>query len=180
MTSQCSLFSVVLLVLAMMGTGSARSFTPPALPDVAPLVGPSYCCDKDADRIDDSFHLSQASIGGRAVVRGDGALAAMALDAEPVDVQLLFTEQITQQQIDDFLRLGGRITYIYRALSYGWSGRIGLDQVGALPQVLGPSLVLVARPRPARLQMDMATQDGSGSIGLEGWLRRQPLGFRWR
>jgi len=38
---------------------------------------------------------------------------------KPVDVELIFTEQINQKQIDDFIEIGGEITYLYKTVSYG-------------------------------------------------------------
>jgi subtilisin family serine protease len=75
-------------------------------------------------------------------------------------VELIFKEQITQQQIDDFLILGGQINYIYKALSYGWNGWITLDCLDLLPDVMGDTLVQITMPSKERHCMDMATQTG--------------------
>ncbi len=77
-----------------------------------------------------------------------------------VDVELIFKEQITQKQIDTFLALGGQITHIYKAVSYGWNGRLPLSQVAQLPTLMGDSLVLAEESKAAQLNMDFATRIG--------------------
>src|SRR5215470_9938051 len=57
---------------------------------------------------------------------------ASANASAPVNVELIFKEPITQEQIDKFAGLGGEITYIYKAVSYGWNGRIPLNKVSAV------------------------------------------------
>ncbi|HTD65732.1 MAG TPA: hypothetical protein VK846_04270 [Candidatus Limnocylindria bacterium] len=79
---------------------------------------------------------------------------------EPVNVELVFKQQITQNQLNTFAALGGEVTYIFRAVSYGWNGRVPLTRVPDLPQALGATLVLVDEPLAAVLHMDAATRTG--------------------
>jgi len=48
-------------------------------------------------------------------------------------VELIFSNQISQRQIDDFISNNGAITHVYEAVSYGWNGRLPLGQVLACP-----------------------------------------------
>ncbi len=49
---------------------------------------------------------------------------------------------------------------MYRAVSYGWNGRIPLSQVATLPAAMGATLVLVSQAKPMTLHLDMATRTG--------------------
>jgi hypothetical protein len=50
-----------------------------------------------------------------------------------VDVELIFDEPVTQDQIDAFARLGGQITCMFQSVSFGWIGSMAVEKVGALP-----------------------------------------------
>ena len=79
---------------------------PPPDPVVKPQIVHPKSLDADSDRIDDRLETRLASL------------------QEPVRVQLVFSRQITQEQIDGFVGLGGQIEYVYQAVSYGWNGTI--------------------------------------------------------
>jgi subtilisin family serine protease len=135
---------------------------PPPEPGVRPLIAETYLEDADYDRIADALAAEVQQLRTAAVasltpeerVRTEEALAA------EVDVELIFNRQVTQGQINAFATLGGNITYLYRAVSYGWNGRIPREQIPALPQAMGTALRLVHQPRPARLHLDLATRTG--------------------
>jgi len=158
-----SSFAVRLLSWIVLGeVSSAQVLAPPPLPVVAPLIGASYPNDADGDRIDDA--LSGRSLPLQfaqffAVTDFEEAIVQTELDL-PVEVELVFQAQVTQKQIDDFLALGGEITHLYWAVSYGWNGRIPLSQVEALPGLLGATLVLVQESIPMQLHLDKATRTG--------------------
>src|SRR5689334_18373365 len=99
----------------------AQPHRSPPKPVVAPLIGAHYANDADGDRIDDQLltRANQAIAAEKAAVTpGEKSQARAKLD-ELVTVELIFKEPVTQQQIDRFAALGGEITYIYKALSYG-------------------------------------------------------------
>ena len=79
---------------------------------------------------------------------------------EPVRVELVFSRRITQEQIDNFIALGGQIEYIYQSVSYGWNATLPLEAAEMLRGLLGDSFVAVIADRPAQLHMDEATQTG--------------------
>ncbi len=120
---------------------------PPPEPKVHPRINKSYPHDKDGDHIEDT--LSEKAKGAQ----GDDAKKSVA-------VNLVFSEQITQEQIDAFEAEGGEIYHIYKAVSYGWNGSCPLNKVHRLTQVLGPGFLLVEEPKPYRLHMINATQTG--------------------
>ncbi|MBN1361398.1 MAG: S8 family serine peptidase [Sedimentisphaerales bacterium] len=131
---------------------SGALLMPPARPSVAPVIRDTYASDVDGNGIDDRLEaraeesvmtgLRSASVGGS------------------IPVELIFGAPVTQAQIDAFLALGGEITYLYRAVSYGWNGRIGPDAVRQLPAVMGPSLIHVTGCEKMGWYMDLASQSG--------------------
>ena len=156
------LITLAFLVGPFISPVQAAELTPPRMPDVLPVISESYNSDQDGDAIDDELQVRIAArrlhtemaatkLGSK---EGGGAVS------ELTDVELVFREQITQQQIDDFLLLGGEISYIYKGLSYGWNGRIPLGNIDLIPLVMGPALVLVHEPTLIELCMDTATQTG--------------------
>lgn len=152
---------------ALQATSRVRALSraeciPPAPPDVKPLIAEAYSNDSDADRVDDGL-MKRVEAARRSLAAAtapkDKTDARAALDAR-IDVELVFREPVTLKQINDFLNLGGEITWIYGAVSHGWNGRVPLDSVDALPIAMGSALVLVNSLRPTELHMKIATQTG--------------------
>ncbi len=152
------------VALALLGSVCARAAsgttTPPPAVSIPPVIGGVYGNDTDQSRIDDRLEervtaKRQATAG--AVSRGLSSQAA----GDTVAVELIFSKPVTQSQIDAFTGMGGTITYMYQAISYGWTGRISLDRVSALPGLMGSSLVLVEPTVRVRLyNTDRATLGG--------------------
>jgi subtilisin family serine protease len=142
---------LMFLLLASLALGAEQAGipTPPPVPEVSPIISGSYPTDLDGNRIDDAL---EAGTGAQ----GEISIAAQ----EMIGVELIFNEPITQGQIDEFLRLGGQITYIYQALSFGWNGRLPAESVKLLPSALGATLVQVEAVQQFRPYMDTATQTG--------------------
>ena len=110
--------TIAVLFLAPLGAGSSRAaaqgdlVTPPAPPEVAPVISGAYPNDADGDGIDDTLQ----DLGSTA-----GTLAAQAVSPDnAVRIELVFSEPVTQQQVDAFIDLGGQISYMYKAVSFGW------------------------------------------------------------
>lgn len=141
---------------------SAQPPTPPPKPAVAPMIGHRYSNDTDGDRIDDHLlvRANQAAVEEKAAATPGQKVQARAKSSEMVDVELVFKEPITQHQIDTFAALGGEITYVYRAISYGWNGRIPLNKVSAVPGAMGASLVLLNESKGGDAQLNLATRTG--------------------
>ena len=101
---------ILVLALPLCAGGSSGPpglvIAPPPDPVVKPQIVHPKSLDADSDRIDDRLETRLASL------------------QEPVRVQLVFSRQITQEQIDGFVGLGGQIEYVYQAVSYGWNGTI--------------------------------------------------------
>jgi len=157
-----SLLSIGLCWVVGLDMALAQSFTPPPPPEVPPIISETYANDLDSDRIDDELKtLAEDASTMYLLARTQAERAeALAVLGGMTDVELIFKEPVTQQQIDDFLLLGGEITYMYQVVSYGWQGRIPLELVDSLPLLMGDALVLIKGPKPLEFYMDVATQIG--------------------
>src|SRR5262245_15078422 len=137
-------------------------WVPPPEPLVRPQIPATNEIDGDGNKIDDKLdgELSdiRESLGTATIPAQIAELSAQL--AAPVRVEVVFSRQIAQQQIDSFLALGGQIDHVYQAVSYGWTGRLSRSAVESLPGALGSSLVLVVEDRPAQLHLDEATLTG--------------------
>ena len=157
-----ALCCIFYLVNAFMDLAFAQSLTPPHPPDVPPLISKVYSSDLDGDKIDDQINLKL----NQGIVLSNFTMTKMNKKDvvinlnQMVDVELIFKEQITRNQIDEFLLLGGQISYIYKAVSYGWNGWIPLDSIKMLSSVLGPSFVSITQPKASKPSLDIATQTG--------------------
>jgi uncharacterized repeat protein (TIGR01451 family) len=156
------LISWVVLSLLTPYSDAAGPFNPPPRPAVEPRIASSYASDTNRDRIDDRL-LARAQ--AKRAIRF-GAFPAMArqnalreLNAL-VDVELIFDRPVTRGQIDAFIAQGGEITYLYRAVSFGWNGRLPLDAIDSLPARMGAALMVVEEPTQAVMHLDLATQTG--------------------
>jgi len=154
------LAGVVLFTPAAQGAVSGALFTPPTPPAVAPVISGVYPNDLDGNHVDDELDSAALTFGPSALYETSRSLGAPSGRAgTSLNVELIFSEPVTQEQIDAFGQLGGEITHMFRAVSYGWNGCIPLDRVSLLPSAMGPTLVLVApRTCEIRLHMDLATQ----------------------
>lgn len=172
--------SLVLFLTAAAPMASGQSLTPPPWPDVPPTISGAYESDLDGNRIDDElesgFELATLPSSLYAETKSLGRELA---SEKMVDVELVFDEPVTQEQIDTFLVMGGQISYIYQAVSYGWNGRIALGKVDSLPVAMGPSLVLVApTAREVQLYMDLASQIGRVRPVWKGGFAGHVQGFK--
>jgi subtilisin family serine protease len=139
-------------------TPIAAQWAAPAEPAVAPQLPDARELDGNGNRVDDGLDTELSAL--RQAASADDRLRATARMAESVPVELLFSRQVTQAQIDAFVGIGGTIEHVFAAISYGWVGRIRLDRIDALPAVLGPTLLAVSPGRTAQLYMDEATRGG--------------------
>jgi PKD repeat protein len=144
------------------GLVTGQLLVPPPKPSVAPLIAETYPNDKDGDHIEDQLlEKAQAALASqKAAITPDQNAQAQAALSEMIDVQLVFRDQITQKQIDAFVALGGQITYIYKAVSYGWNGRVQLGQVPKVPSLMGSTLLLIEEPKQTKMHLDTATRTG--------------------
>ncbi len=147
--------------------GPVGSPRPPAPPIVPPIISGSYPTDLNGNHISDALE----SAGGELSIAS----------AEMIEVELIFNEPVTQRHIDEFLRLGGQITYIYRAVSYGWNGYISRQSINLLPAAMGSTLVQVEAVQQVQYFMDTSTQTGrvrpvwkAGFAGLANGVRGDP------
>jgi len=165
---------LLLIFLLSASLAYAGGPTAPPAPQVPPVISGSYPADLNGNRIDDALETLKGGI-------------SIASVQEMVAVELIFSEPITQRQIDDFLRLGGQISYIYRAVSYGWNGFIPQGNIGSLPTAMGSTLVQVEGAQLVVPYMDKATQCGrvrpiwkAGFAGIQTGLSGDPnttIGF---
>ena len=160
--------SSVLLIVSLagiLGIGDAargEMFTPPAPPRIPPLISATYTNDLNRNAIDDELESKAVTAMTRlkSAVSSKETKEAQSLLAGTVEVELIFNDQVTQRQIDEFFGRGGQIGYVYKAVSYGWNGRIALREVNTLPSLMGATLVLVQEAKPVALHLDVATRTG--------------------
>jgi len=135
---------------------------PPPEPQVRPEITPPVEMDADRNGVDDLLQVRLRDLRNAIALEQDAHKRAALISKldEPVRVELVFSRQITQPQINAFLALGAKIDYIYRAVSYGWNGTIALQDVERLPAIMGGSFVVVVADREARMDLDEATRTG--------------------
>ena len=140
----------------------AQDWRPPTPPSVAPLIATEYPHDSNRSRVDDALEgrFVQMAVQRATSFHPIGIAEANAALVEQVPLELIFLAPVTQAQIDAFLDLGGEISYMYEAVSYGWNGAIALSHVPALPDLLGATLVLVEESNPVSTTLDVATRTG--------------------
>lgn len=155
-------FVCIGIVFSSEGLPLSEPLKPPVQPRVKPSIALIYPDDLNGNKIDDALESRLATAKSRiksavtTVEKND----AQSLLAGNVEVELVFNQQITQEQIDDFLNLGGQIDYIYKAISYGFNGRIPLSMLDLLPSAMGADLAIVEQAKPLKLHLDLATQCG--------------------
>jgi hypothetical protein len=144
-----------------------------------PIIAATYSNDLNRDKIDDELEYKATAAKSRlkSAVTTAEKINAQALLAELVEVELVFSRQITQKHIDQFLNSSGHIDYIYKAVSYGLNGRIPLGMVDQLPSVMGTTLVLVQEAKPMELCLDLATQTGRVRPVWASGFAGNPSGF---
>src|SRR5205814_758538 len=116
----------LLLISVAFQSAVAQPYRTPERPAVTPLIADRYPNDTDGDRIDDRLlQRAQAAMAEeQAAVTAAEKSRTKSKTGELVNVELIFKEPVTQEQIDKFAAIGGEITYIYKAVSHGWNARI--------------------------------------------------------
>jgi hypothetical protein len=157
--------NVVVLSLAILAlTSAGRAAVPlpaeevvaPGEPAIAPTIPSADEIDTDGDRVGDAL---QARVIRFESQKADPATAALTVD-ETADVELVFSSQIQQPQLDAFLKLGGRVTHVYQNVSYGWNGTLPLSRVREAAQAAGPNLVAIVASKPTHWHLDKAARIG--------------------
>jgi hypothetical protein len=153
--------AAVVLIMSETTMAAGAKFTPPPAPPIPPVIGNDYSNDADKDCIDDRLHAKSTAAKKLSTSETKSRdLSAQATD-EAVSIELIFSKPVTQNQIDAFVGLGGTITYMYQTISYGWIGRVPLDSVSSLADLMGSSLVLVEPTlHVRRYNTDRATSGG--------------------
>ncbi len=166
-------------ILGVGGAARGETFAPPAPPQIPPLISTAYSNDLNRNAIDDELEVKVATGTTRlkSAVTTKEINEAKSLLTGTVEVELIFKNQVTQRQIDDFQNRGGQIAYIYKAVSYGWNGRIALEEVNALPSSMGGALVLIQEAKPVVLHLDVATRTGRVRPVWASGFAGNPAGF---
>jgi len=138
----------LILSSALLASAAIFAVSPPPEPDVAPMILLDVEYDTDWNRIDDGIDERLREAHRR---RDSQALAGM------VEVETVFSRQIRQEEIDAFVELGGEIDHVYRAISYGWQGRVPLEAVELLAERLGDELVVIREHRELEQHLQTAT-----------------------
>src|SRR5688572_22960657 len=158
-----ALLCLLAAVVATSTTASAQPGPPsgirpgaPAALAVRPTLPARHEFDLDNNRIDDRFDRSLGALRRELARERDPARreALAARLAAPVHLETIFSEQVTEAQIDAFAALGGTIDHLFESVSFGWTGTLPGAAVDTLPAALGGTLHVVAHDTPARLHMD--------------------------
>lgn len=174
------LLAMLLLLLPAGQSLAQRALVTPLAPPpprVPPLIARHYPEDVDGDGLDDllGWRVKACAAEREQAATPEARMQADAgLDAQ-VDLECIFADPVTQDQIDAFTNMGGQITYVYQAVSYGWNGCLPLRRLPELRARLGNSLVLAHEPPEAKLHLDTATRTGrvrpiwaNGFAGVSG------------
>ncbi|MDI6447749.1 S8 family serine peptidase [Anaerobaca lacustris] len=174
------LVACLVLCAICVTAATGQRLTPPARPEVRPVISGTYPNDLDGNRIDDELegHFTLAS--GSSPLYGRSRSLGTTLAADKiVDVELIFDEPVTAEQIDAFVAFGGEITHLYETVSYGWNGRIAMGHVASLPAAMGPTMVLVTpAAQTVQLYMDVASQVGRARPVWQPGFAGEAEGFR--
>ncbi|MEW6366676.1 MAG: S8 family serine peptidase [Acidobacteriota bacterium] len=153
-------FSFLISAGTLVGQAADRALPPeelvaPPEPAVRPIIADLGPDDRDLNKIDDL--IDDKLSAARKLAQPAERTQAL---AEIARIELVFAEQITQDQINRFTAMGGVIEHIYQSVSYGWNGRIAIGSVEQLPAAMGANLVAVVGDHPAELHLKEATQNG--------------------
>ncbi len=135
--------------------GAKQSAVAPLPPSITPVIREVYTGDSNHNRIDDA--LEDRIARGTLHTKSERFYS---INQEMIDVELIFKEPVTQGQIDAYIGLGGQVDYVFKAVSYGWTGRIDKADIAMLPVRMGSSLVQVMPVYQVQFHMDVASQTG--------------------
>ena len=137
-------------------------FRQPSHHSKKPFIGKTYSNDRDGNGLEDQleakFEKATRKVDKAASIK-DKKKAEEQLD-DKIDVELIFTSPIKENQLKNFERLGGEVGYRYKAVSYGWNGRIPLRKLKSISASMGTDLVLIQESKPIEAHLDTATSNG--------------------
>lgn len=147
---------VCLLASAPMARGQRplppeQIVAPPEL-KIRPEIPDLVTIDANRDKLDDSTEAKLSAFQ-------EARAAGVPIVDEIVSVEFVFSAQITQAQLDAFVESGGVVTYVYKAVSYGWNSFLPLSKLRAAIQAAGPALVGVVEAMPGETHLDIATRN---------------------
>jgi subtilisin family serine protease len=126
------------------GTGSPGKKQPDAARElpVQPIIRHVDAIDRDFDGIQDSLEtrISQGDMNGSAVL--------------PVVVTLY--SPVVKQDLDYFMKLGGRVTHVYRYVTYGFAGVIPAVNITAFANLEGGKLAIIEYDAAIRCHLDVS------------------------
>jgi len=109
---------------------------------VQPIIRHPDAMDKNYDGIQDSLENMILQI-----VSNESALL-------PVVVTL--NNPVTSEDLDLFLMFGGRVTYVYQYVTYGFAGVIPADNILSFARLEGENLCIIERDAPVQCHMDVS------------------------
>src|SRR5262249_8814885 len=118
--------------------------------------------DTDGNRLDDVFDAAQASIDGELSQATDASRRAILLARldERVSVEAVFSGPVTSAARDAFVRAGGTVRHVFRAVSYGFTATLRPGDLAKVAALLGKELILLKADRLAEHHLDEATRNG--------------------
>ncbi len=143
--------------------GQSNQWVPPVEPEIRPIVTSPIEVDKDNTKIDDGLELriqEAEDILSKKTISTEKLQTAQNSLNESVRVELIFSKQITQKQIDMFQNSGGNLEHIFTHVSYGWTGNIPLKQVKSLVISMGDTLLGIVESKKVTKHLDQAGRTG--------------------
>jgi len=128
-----------------------------------PIVHPISEIDRDGNRVDDS--IDEQVRTARAVLQDAASTEQQQADAlasleEEIPVEFNFVRQITPEELDQFTRMGGRITWVYQAVGYGWNGVLPRGKIHQAANSMGSGFNGVIGEVPIEMHLHTATRTG--------------------
>lgn len=131
-------------------------------PDIAPIVSRPADRDRDGtfvdDRLEDTWRRARARLLA-APPAGPEFNAALRELSETVEVEVILSRPVREEDLAAFERAGGQVGHIYAHVSYGWTGSITLSGAVDLPAHLGGDLLGVVAGVEAVTLLDEATRN---------------------
>jgi subtilisin family serine protease len=158
-TWNCIVSSMV--VLFVIAQAAQPRFEIPREPDVKPNVPSLGKDDENGNLIDDKIdkEIQDANaVLSDSTASAEARAQAKARLVEGINVILFFNRQITKEELEKFVALGGQVEIIFRTVTYGWSGTIARGQIPSFVTSMGPGFVGIRKPKPIRPLMHSASR----------------------
>jgi len=156
------LATLVAMSLWAAGVCQGQTLSAPPRPAIPPSITYPVDLDSDLDHVDDAITARVTEIRAEAAAEPDAQRRAAILQRlqEPVEVEMLFAEPITDADLAAFVNAGGTVDHVFSYVSYGWGGKLPLITATQIAPLMGQSFLAVLMSRPVHHMIDEATRTG--------------------